>query len=59
VVKEKKIEEVGPEWRAFSREERTTGREAGFPHRFAMHDMAATVIGGINKDASGKSCRPR
>src|SRR5271170_5663011 len=55
VVKEK-IEEVGPEWRAFSKEEKDDRSRGGLPTSLAMHDMGlATVIGGINKDASGKS----
>jgi transcription initiation factor TFIIB len=55
VVKEK-IEETGPEWRAFSKEEKDDRSRGGIPTSIAMHDMGlATVIGGINKDASGKS----
>ena len=55
VVKEK-IEAVGPEWRAFSKEEKDDRSRGGIPTSIAMHDMGlATVIGGINKDASGKS----
>ncbi|MDA4133444.1 MAG: transcription initiation factor IIB, partial [Thaumarchaeota archaeon] len=50
------IEEIGPEWRAFSREEKDDRSRGGIPTSIAMHDMGlATVIGGINKDASGKS----
>jgi transcription initiation factor TFIIB len=55
VVKEK-IEDAGPEWRAFSKEEKDGRSRGGIPTSIAMHDMGlATVIGGINKDASGKS----
>jgi transcription initiation factor TFIIB len=55
VVKEK-IVEVGPEWRAFSSEEKNDRARGGVPTSIAMHDMGlATVIGGVNKDASGKS----
>lgn len=55
VVKEK-IEEVGPEWRAFSKEEKEGRSRAGIPSSLAMHDMGlATVIGVENRDASGKS----
>src|SRR5574337_2188962 len=55
VIKEK-IEEVGPEWRAFSKEEKDDRSRGGIPTSIAMHDMGlATVIGGVNKDASGKS----
>ncbi len=55
VVKEK-IEEVGPEWRAFSKEEKDDRSRTGVPASLAMHDMGlATVIGLENRDASGKS----
>jgi len=55
VVKDK-IEETGPEWRAFSNEEKDDRSRAGLPTSVAMHDMGlATVIGSSNKDASGKS----
>jgi transcription initiation factor TFIIB len=55
VVKEK-IEEVGPEWRAFSKEEKEDRSRTGIPSSLAMHDMGlATVIGSKDVDASGKS----
>ena len=55
VVKEK-IEESGPEWRAFSKEEKDDRSRTGIPASLAMHDMGlATVIGIENRDASGKS----
>ncbi|MEM3451249.1 MAG: transcription initiation factor IIB [Nitrososphaerales archaeon] len=55
VVKEK-IEEVGPEWRAFSKEEKEDRSRTGIPSSLAMHDMGlATVIGTKDIDASGKS----
>ena len=55
VVKEK-IVEAGPEWRSFSNEEKDERSRTGLPTSIAMHDMGlATVIGGVNKDASGKS----
>jgi transcription initiation factor TFIIB len=55
VVKEK-IEETGPEWRAFSKDEKDDRSRGGIPTSIAMHDMGlATVIGSVNKDASGKS----
>lgn len=55
VIKEK-IEEVGPEWRAFSKEEKDDRSRTGIPSSLAMHDMGlATVIGIENRDASGKS----
>jgi transcription initiation factor TFIIB len=55
VVKEK-IEETGPEWRSFSKEEKDDRSRGGVPTSITMHDMGlSTVIGGLNKDASGKS----
>jgi len=55
VVKEK-IEEVGPEWRAFSKEEKEDRSRAGVPTSLAMHDMGlATVIGRTDRDASGRA----
>jgi len=58
VVKEK-VEETGPEWRAFSKEEKKDRSRAGIPSSLAMHDMGlATVIGEANKDAAGRSLSP-
>ena len=55
VVKDK-IEEVGPEWRAFSKEEKDDRSRTGVPSSLAMHDMGlATVIGLADRDASGRS----
>jgi transcription initiation factor TFIIB len=55
VVKER-IEETGPEWRAFSKEEKDDRSRVGIPTSLAMHDMGlATVIGSENRDASGKN----
>ena len=50
-----RIEETGPEWRAFSKEEHEDRSRAGVPTSLAMHDMGlATIIGPVDKDASGK-----
>lgn len=55
VIKEK-VEEVGPEWRSFSLEEREERERAGAPTSVASHDMGlATVIGVADRDASGKA----
>jgi transcription initiation factor TFIIB len=55
VVKEK-IEEVGPEWRAFSPEEKDNRARTGGPASLAMHDMGlATVIGMQDRDAAGRA----
>ncbi|MCS6768569.1 MAG: transcription initiation factor IIB [Candidatus Nitrosocaldus sp.] len=54
-VVSERIEELGPEWRAFSKEEHEDRSRTGIPTSLAMHDMGlATVIGPIDKDASGK-----
>jgi transcription initiation factor TFIIB len=46
--------EAGPEWRSFSKDDENKSR-AGVPTSLAMHDMGlATVIGQMDKDASGK-----
>ncbi len=50
-----KIDESGPEWRSFSKEEHEGRSRAGVPTSLAMHDMGlATIIGPTNKDATGK-----
>lgn len=55
VVKEK-IVDAGPEWRSFSSDEKGNPSRAGTPTSIAIHDMGlATVIGGLNKDASGRA----
>ncbi len=55
VVKEK-IAEIGPEWRAFSSEERDDRSHTGSPSSLSIHDMGlATIIGKEDRDASGKS----
>ncbi|HUK75913.1 MAG TPA: TFIIB-type zinc ribbon-containing protein [Nitrososphaerales archaeon] len=55
VVKENVIE-TGPEWRSFSNEEKDERSRTGLPTSVAIHDMGlATIIGGENKDAAGRS----
>ncbi len=55
VIVEKIVEE-GPEWRAFSKEEKDDRSRTGIPSSLAMHDMGlATIIGKADRDASGKS----
>ncbi len=55
VVKEK-IMDTGPEWRSFSGDEKGDRSRSGSPTSIAIHDMGlATMIGGANKDASGRS----
>ncbi len=50
-----RLEESGPEWRAFSKEEHEDRSRTGVPTSLAMHDMGlATIIGPMDKDATGK-----
>ena len=50
-----KIEESGPEWRSFSKEDHEGKSRAGVPTSLAMHDMGlATIIGAADRDATGK-----
>ena len=49
------VEQEGPEWRAFSKEEGDNRTRTGTPTSLAMHDMGlATIINPQNKDATGK-----
>ena len=46
----------GPEWRAFTKEEREERGRVGIPTSFSIHDKGlSTVIEKINKDAYGRS----
>ena len=55
-VMKEKVVEAGPEWRSFSSEEDGNRSRTGSPTSIAKHDMGlATVIGDVNRDASGKS----
>ncbi len=55
VVREKTVE-TGPEWRSFSNGEKDERSRTGLPTSIAIHDMGlATIIGGENKDAAGRS----
>ena len=57
VVREK-IVDVGPEWRSFSGDEKGDRSRTGTPTSIAIHDMGlATVIGAVNKDASGRPAK--
>src|SRR5574337_1629232 len=50
-----RVEESGPEWRSFSKEEHEDRSRTGTPTSLAMHDMGlATIIGPADKDASGR-----
>jgi transcription initiation factor TFIIB len=50
-----RVEESGPEWRSFSKEEYDDRSRTGSPTSLAKHDMGlATIIGHENKDSTGK-----
>jgi len=54
VIKEK-VEDMKPEWRAFSKDEKEDRSRTGIPLSIAMHDMGlSTVIDHSDKDATGK-----
>ena len=50
-----RVDETGPEWRSFSKDESDDRSRTGSPTSLAMHDMGlATIIGHANKDVTGK-----
>jgi transcription initiation factor TFIIB len=54
VVKERVIDE-GPEWRAFTREEKDERSRVGTPLSYSIHDKGlSTVIDRVNRDAFGR-----
>jgi len=54
VVKENVMDE-GPEWRAFTREEKDTRSRVGTPISYSVHDKGlSTVIDRVNRDAFGR-----
>ncbi len=45
----------GPEWRAFTREEKESRSRVGIPTSYSMHDNGlSTAIGQVNRDAFGR-----
>jgi transcription initiation factor TFIIB len=45
----------GPEWRAFTREEKESRSRVGIPTSYSMHDKGlSTAIGQVNRDAFGR-----
>jgi len=45
----------GPEWRAFTKEEKDQRGRVGLPTSFSIHDKGlSTVIDRVNRDASGR-----
>jgi len=54
VVKERVLDE-GPEWRAFTREEKDERSRVGTPTSYSVHDKGlSTVIDRVNRDAFGR-----
>jgi len=54
VIRENIVDE-GPEWRAFTREEKQLRSRVGTPSSFSVHDKGlSTVIDRVNKDAFGR-----
>lgn len=54
-VVEEKLQETGPEWRAFTQEERNSKSRAGMPTSLTMHDKGlATMMGSESRDAAGR-----
>jgi len=50
-----RVDETGPEWCSFSKEEYDDRSRTGSPTSLAMHDMGlATIIDHANKDVTGK-----
>jgi transcription initiation factor TFIIB len=50
-----RIEEAGPEWRSFSKDEYNDRSRTGSPTSLAIHDRGlATIIDHVNMDATGK-----
>ena len=49
------LQDAGPEWRSFSKDGGADPTRTGAPTSLTMHDRGlSTIIGAINKDASGK-----
>ena len=50
-----RVDESGPEWRSFSKEEHDDRSRTGSPTSLAIHDRGlATIIDHVNRDATGK-----
>jgi len=55
LVTSDKVMDRGPEWRAFTKEERESRGRVGVPMSYSMHDKGlSTVIDRINRDAYGR-----
>ncbi len=55
LVTNENVMDRGPEWRAFTKEERESRGRVGIPMSYSMHDKGlSTVIDRINRDAYGR-----
>jgi len=55
-VIEEKMEDMGPEWRAFDGEQRAKRTRVGAPLTYTIHDKGlSTMIDWRNKDTYGKN----
>src|SRR5437899_8228482 len=55
IVIYERVEDSGPEWRSFSKEEYDDRSRTGSPTSLAIHDRGlATIIDHANRDATGK-----
>jgi len=58
VLQEQEMDE-GPEWRAFTQEEKESRSRVGIPTSFSLHDKGlSTAISHIDRDASGRKLPP-
>jgi len=59
-VLQDKIEDTGPEWRAFNDEQKSKRTRVGAPLTFTIHDKGlSTMIDWHNRDTYGKSLTPK
>jgi len=58
VIEESALD-LGPEWRAFTREEKESRSRAGVPASYSVHDKGlSTAIGRVDQDAFGHKLPP-
>ncbi|NVM24166.1 MAG: transcription initiation factor IIB, partial [Desulfobacterales bacterium] len=50
---------TGPEWRAFTMEERDSKSRAGMPPSFAVHDKGLSTVIRVGRDAYGRRLPPK
>jgi len=58
-VLSEQMEDRGPEWRAFTEEEKTERRRVGMPITYTIHDKGlSTTLKPIHRDSFGKAIKP-